>query len=229
MILMWARACRWNSALLMTDAISWSIVLGSRTLSSFLRIRRLPAKLEPVVGAGAGLARFFWFHGGTVCHRPVGVGAHVVSVFDADVAHLVGVDAGLAAGAGLGLGDVFGSGFAIGIDLSCLPGCSCGRSSGFSGPPVCVRSACIEPTRPTPSVSTFPSSLWSCSVAATALATMSLMPLPHSRSSWWYASRIFSFTSNHNVIHRHCAVCVSSMFAIFAMIWCSCASWRACC
>jgi hypothetical protein len=45
--------------LLIADAISWSILLGSGKLSSLLRIRRLSAMLEPVVRAVAGLPRFF--------------------------------------------------------------------------------------------------------------------------------------------------------------------------
>ena len=150
--------------------------------------------LEPVVGAGPGLASFFWFRGGTVSHRLVGggVGADVVAPLGADVALGVGVGAdlgaGAGAGAGFGFGDGFGFGFGFGfsvsIDLSCLPGCSCWRSSGFSGPPVRVRSACIEASRPAASVSALLSSFWPRSVAATALATMSVMPSPHSRSSW---------------------------------------------
>jgi len=126
--------------------------------------------LEPVVGAGPGLAGFFWFRGGTFSHRLVGVGvsADVVAPLGADVALGLGVGAGLGAGAGAGAGFGFGDGlefgfgfgfgFGVGIDLSCLPGCSCWRSSGFSGPPVWVRSACIEASRPAPSVSALLSS-----------------------------------------------------------------------
>jgi len=151
--------------------------------------------LEPVVGAGPGLAGFFWFRGGTIAHRLVGVGVSAdVAPLGADVALGVGVGAGLGAGAGggagagFGFGDGigfgFGIGFVVGIDLSCLPGCICWRSSGFSGPPVWVRSACIEASRLAPSVSALLSSFWPRSVAATSLATMSVMPSPHSRSSW---------------------------------------------
>jgi len=191
--------------------------------------------LEPVVGAGARLASFFWYRGGTVSHRLVGVGAgaDVVAPFSVDVALRVGVGVGAGSGAGARAGFGFGFGFGVGTDLSCLPGCSCWRSSGFFGSPVCVRSACIEASRPTPSVSAFLSSLWPRSVVATTLLTMSVMPLPHSTSSWWYASRFSSFSSNHIFIPRQCASCsavrVSSMFAIFAMVRCSCASSRACC
>jgi len=235
MIQMWAAASWWNSALLIADAISWSILLGSGTLSSLLRIRHLSAMLEPVVRAGAGLASFFWFRGGTVSHRLVGVGAgaDVVAPFGVDVALGVGVVVGAGFGAGAGARFGFGFGFGVGAELSCCPGCSCWSSSGLFGSPVCVRSAGIEASRPTPSVSAFISSLWPRSVVATTLLTMSVMPLPHSTSSWWYTSRFSSLSSNHVFIPRHCAscsvVCVSSMFAIFAMVRCSCASSRAGC
>jgi hypothetical protein len=126
-----------------------------------------------------------------------------------------------------------GLGFGVGIDLSFLLGYSCWRSSGFSGPPVWVRSACIVCSRPTPSVSAVLTSSWPRSVEATAYATMSVMPSTHSRSSWVYVCRIFSFSSNHDSLPRHCAscsaVCVYSMLASFAMVRCSCASSCACC
>jgi len=101
-ILMWAGACWWNNALLIADAISWSMLLGSGTLSSLLGIMRLSAMLEPVVGAGAGLVSFFWFRGGTISHCLVGVGADVVAPFGVDVA--LGVGVGVVFGTGLGLG-----------------------------------------------------------------------------------------------------------------------------
>jgi hypothetical protein len=163
MILMWAGGYWWNSALLIADSISWSILFGSGTLSSLLRIRRLSALLEPVVGAEARLAGFFWFRGGTISHRLVSVSADVIAPFGAAVALSVGVSVGVGAGlcacagfvfeVGLGFGFYFG--FGIGIYWSCLPvciccSCCCWCSSGFSGPPVCVRSACIEASRPTP-------------------------------------------------------------------------------
>jgi len=109
--------------------------------------------LEPIVGAGAGLASFFWFRGGTVSHRLVGVSAADVSPFGADMVLSVVVGAGLGAGTGFGFRVGSGFGFGIGTDLSYLPGYSCWRSSGSSGPPGWVRSACIEASRPTPSVS----------------------------------------------------------------------------
>jgi len=56
MILMWAGACWSKSALLIADAISGSMLLGSGTLSSVLRIKHQSAMLEPVGGAVAGLA-----------------------------------------------------------------------------------------------------------------------------------------------------------------------------
>jgi len=205
----------------------------SGTLSSLLRSGRLSAMLEPVVGARAGLAGVFWLCGGTVSHHLVGVGAADVASFGTDVVLGIGVGAGLGSGAHFGIEVGSGIGFGIGTDLSWVAACSCWRSSGSSGPPVWVRSACIEASRPTPSVSAFLSSFWSLPVAATTLATMSVMPLPHSRSSWWYASCIFSFSSNHDYFPRYCAsgsaVCVSGMFAMFETVRCSCASSRACC
>jgi len=93
------------------DAISWSKVLRSGTFSSLLRIIRLTAKLEPVVWAGAWLADFFWFHGGTVSHRLAGVGTDVVTAIDVDVVLGVGVGAGFD--------------FCFSFGSSCLPGCDC--------------------------------------------------------------------------------------------------------
>jgi len=182
--------------------------------------------LKPAVRAGVGLGGFLCLCGGTFSHRLVGVGA--------DVALSVGVGEGPRAGAGFSfwIGSGFGFGFSfsigIGIDLSCLPGCSFGLSSGFLGPPVCVRSACFEPSRPPPAVSAFLFSLWARSIAATTLATISMMSFPHGMSFWWYASHFSSFSSNHVFIPRHCAYCsavwVFSMVAIFEMVRCSCAS-----
>jgi hypothetical protein len=54
MILMWASAFWWKSALLIADAISWSILLQGSTLSSLLSLRRLSAMLDPAIGAGPG-------------------------------------------------------------------------------------------------------------------------------------------------------------------------------
>jgi len=213
MILMWAVACWSKSVLLMADDISWSILLGSGTLSSLLRVRCLSALLEPVVLAGAGQASFFWFHGGTVSHHVVNVGTDVVTFLGLDEAVAVGVVVGLGAGAG------FGIGFGFGFDLSCQPGCGCWCSSGFFGPSASVKSACIEASRPIPCVSSVLCSLWCRSIAATILVIMSMMPLPHSTSSWWYASRCSYLSCNHVFIARHCAsgsvVRVSSTCAIF--------------
>jgi len=52
MILMWAGAFCWKSALLIADDISWCIILESGTLSSLLNITRLSVMLDPAVGAG---------------------------------------------------------------------------------------------------------------------------------------------------------------------------------
>jgi len=233
MILMWAGACGWKSALLIADAISWSIILGSGTLWSVLRIRHLSAMLEPGVAAWAGLTSFPRFHGGTVSHSLVGVGTDVVTPFGVDVTLCISTGVGLGVCAGFGFRGRFGFGFGIGIDLGCLPGCSCSRSSGLFGPPVCVGAVCIEASRPIFSGSAFLFSLWSRSVAATTLTSKSMMPLPHSTSSWWYASCFSSFSSIHVFIPCHCASCsavgISSIFAIFAMVRCSCASSRAYC
>jgi len=207
LILMWVRASLWKSALSIADSISSSISLGSGTLSSRLRMAHQSAMLEHVVGAGAELASFVWFRGGSVSHRLVGVGIQVVAPFAADVALGVGVCAGLGAGDGFGFGDSFGFGCGMGMDVSWVPGGRCWRSSGFSGPPVWVRSWFITSFRPTPLVSAFLSSLWSRSVAATAIATMSLMPLLHCGSTWWYKFCIFFCSSNHNFVPRHCASC----------------------
>jgi len=102
------------------EAISWSIILGSGTLSSLHKIRRLSAMLAPVVGVGAGLASFCWFRGGTVSHCLDGVGPFAV-----DMALGTSVGAGLSAGARFGSVFGFGSGFGIGPDLGSLSGCSC--------------------------------------------------------------------------------------------------------
>jgi hypothetical protein len=113
---MWAEACWWNSALLIADPIPWSILLGSGTLSSLLRIGRLSAMLGPVVQAGAGLASFISFRDGTVSHSLVGVSAADVAPGSANVVHCVGVGAALGAGADFGFGVGFGFGFGIGTD-----------------------------------------------------------------------------------------------------------------
>jgi hypothetical protein len=59
MLQMWARACRWKNAVLIADAISWSIVLGGGTLLCLLTLRRHSAMLDPIVGGDPGLAGAF--------------------------------------------------------------------------------------------------------------------------------------------------------------------------
>lgn len=58
------------------------------------------------------------------------------------------------------------------------------------------------------------------------------MPFPHSKSSWWYALRCFSFCCRHIFIPRHCtycsAVCIFSILAKLPPARCSCDSFRAC-
>ena len=44
---MWAGACWWKSAVLTASAMSWSILFGSGTPSSCLKIRLLFAKRHP--------------------------------------------------------------------------------------------------------------------------------------------------------------------------------------
>jgi len=53
-IRMRAGALCWRSALLIADAISWSILLGGGTLLSLLDIRHLSAMLDSAVGEGYG-------------------------------------------------------------------------------------------------------------------------------------------------------------------------------
>jgi len=148
MMLISAVACWWKSALLLADAISWSILLGSGMLSSLFRIRNLPALLNMVVGAGAKLADIISFRGRTISHRQVGD--------DADFVTTVSLDGFLS----LSIGAGFYFGFGFGFGLSFIPDCSCWRSSGFSCPPVCVKSACIEASRLTPLVSALLVSFW---------------------------------------------------------------------
>jgi hypothetical protein len=91
--------------------------------------------LQPVVGAGPGLAGFFWFHSGTVYHHLIEIVVADVAPSTGDVVFGVGVGAGFCAGSCFRLGLAFGFGFGIRTDLSSLPGCSCWRSSCLSGPP----------------------------------------------------------------------------------------------
>jgi hypothetical protein len=183
-----------------------------------LRIRYPSAKLEPDVGAGAGLTSFDCFHGATVSHRLVGVSIDVVTT--------IGIDVFLSVGVGTGFGVRFDFG------LSCLLGCGCWCSSGFYIPLICVMSVYIEASRPMPLVSTLIYYLWPGSVASTVLETMPVMRMPHGKSSWWHVSCFSSLSFNHLYIPPHytscSAVCAYSMFAIFAMVRCSCVSLQAC-
>jgi len=56
MILIWAGACWWESALLIAEGVSWSIIMGSGTVSSHLGIRCLSARLNLVARVGCELA-----------------------------------------------------------------------------------------------------------------------------------------------------------------------------
>lgn len=75
MIRMWAGAICWNSAVLIANAISWSMLLPRGTLFSVLSIRRLSAMLDLAIGAGPGPkgALQFWARGGSVSHLVAGV------------------------------------------------------------------------------------------------------------------------------------------------------------
>jgi len=214
-----ARAWWWKSTLSISDTLSSSILLGSGTFSSLLRIRRLFAKLEPFVTAAAELPDSIWFGSGIVSHHPVCVGSVDKTIISIDVVLGVSVFA------------AFSSGFDI--CLCCLPGCSCWHSSGFSNTAVCITSLYTEAYRLAPSVSTFHSSLCPLSIAVITLVTMSLMSLPHSTSSWWYMSQISSLSPSYIFYTQHCAsnsaVCPLHMFAIFAMVCCSFASLQDCC
>jgi len=171
-----AGICYWKSALCVANAMSWSIMLGRLTVWSLFPIWRLSAMQEPVVGTGAaaGKAGFLSCHGCTVSHSLVDAGTDVVTTLGVDVV------------LGIGVNIVIGSWFRIcsGFALSSLPYCGCWHTSGDFGPPVYISSVCITPFRPTPSVSTLLSSLCHSCVAATILVTMSVMPLPRSKSSW---------------------------------------------
>jgi hypothetical protein len=143
MIPMWARACWLNCVLFITDVISWSISLGSGSLSSHFDIKHLSPRLDPAVRVGPGLARAFglWVRVWTVLHLLAEVGVRYDS----------------------------GSFCSSGCCFSCRLGLyfSCGCSWHFSGCPSCVEPACCEDSRPLLSwfaVLSFPCflTLWEC-------------------------------------------------------------------
>jgi len=72
--------------------------------------------LKPAIGAGPGLAAFFWFRGRTVSHRlvDIGIGTDVVAPLGANVALGVRVGAGFGAGASAGAAFGFGDGLGFG-------------------------------------------------------------------------------------------------------------------
>jgi hypothetical protein len=88
----------------MADVISWSIILGSGTLSSLLRIRLLPTTLEPVVRGADGLSVFFWFRCGTISHGLVGDSPADITPSADYVVFGVRGGAALSGGAGFGFG-----------------------------------------------------------------------------------------------------------------------------
>jgi len=215
MILMWAGAFLWKSALLIADAISWSILLESSTLSSLLNMRRVSAILDPAVGAvpGPGLTGALWLlsRGGTVSHRLAGVGA----------------DFGLGADHGLG------------CSLSCRLGfgfwCSCWS---FSGLPSRVVSACCDASSSPPSVLavillSFCRTSWPGATPFMTFAIMFVMPAPHSLSSSWQASHFCSLSCIHAIIPCHCVSSQAARdchrLASCWTFWCSCISFCDCC
>jgi hypothetical protein len=115
-------------------------------VSSPGRIRHLSAILEPVVGAGAGLASLVWYHGVTVSHHLVGRHAKVAVPFDVDVALSFHVIGSLWARRGFSFGSSVG--FGIGLHLSYHAGCSGWRYSALHGQLVSVRSAVIQASCP---------------------------------------------------------------------------------
>ena len=139
MTLLWAGAFWWKRTLLIADAISWTIILESGTLSSALSIRLLSAILDPTVGAGPGPrpglgptgALWLSARGGTVSHRLAGVG--------------VGAYFGL----GTGWGFWCSWSCSLGLGFGCC--CCCGCSRSF-GPSSRIVSACGESSTPPPSV-----------------------------------------------------------------------------
>jgi len=76
-ILMWASAFRWESALLIGDSISWFTVFRSVILSSILNIRCLCAMLDPAIGQGPGPSGSLSLQarGGTLSSHLEGLGA----------------------------------------------------------------------------------------------------------------------------------------------------------
>jgi len=221
MIVMWAGACWWKRALLIADGISWSILLGSGTLSSLFTIRHLSDMLYPVVRAGLGPVGAF---GLCVCGWPV--------------SHLL---AEIGVGLGWGLGSCRGSGCSVSSSLGLGFCCCC--SWCFSGPPSCVAPACCEVCRPPPSclaVSSRPSFLPSWAGAASrtlawasSSTVMSTMPVLHGTLSLWRSSHFISLSSSHTFMTSHCASscagCASCILAILSMVWCSWVTSRARC
>jgi len=88
------------------------------------------AILDPIVRAGAGLACFFWFCGGTVSHCLVHVGAEEIAPFGANVLLSLTVRAGLRSGAGFRCGVLIVFGFGSGIDVAAF------RAAGVCAPVV---------------------------------------------------------------------------------------------
>jgi len=212
MILMWAGACWWKSALMIADAITWSILMGGGTLSYLLEIRCLSAMLNRVVRAGPGPTEDFW-----LCVRGWTV-SHVLS----------GIGVGLRVGLGLCRGSGCSMSCSLGLGLGF--GYCCGWR--FSGSPSCVAPVCCEATMPPLSclaVSCLLSYLapWAGAASHTlpfssTSAVMAAMPIPHCTSSLWCSSHFVSLSSSHSFMASHCtssrAWCASSIASILSIV-----------
>jgi len=222
MIQMWAGACRWKSALLIADAISWSILLWGGTLVSLLKIRRLSAMFDPVIGVGPGPPGNFWLciRGCAISHCLAGTGVSI----------------------GLGFGLCRSSGCRVNCSFSLGLGFGCCGSWRFSGSASCIVPACWEATRPPPSclvVSSHPSVLafWSCAALCTVAlvstsVVMSVMLVPQSTLSLLRSSHFDSQSSSHSFMLSHWAsspaVCASNILVIWSIVWCSWVTSRDC-
>jgi len=218
-IWMWAGAFRWESALLIADAISWSIMFGRGTSLSLLTIRRPSAMLDPDSGSGPGPADALclWFRGCTQSHL------------------LAGVDLGSGLGSCCWLDCCLSRSLGLGLGCCCI---WC-----FSGLPRCIAPACCEASRPLPSclavsfVSTFVTSQVSTASPTWAFAStfpvMFTMLAPYSTLSLWRLSHFVSLTSGHSFMLRHCtssrATCAFKILAILSIGLCSWVTSHTCC
>jgi len=185
MILMWACAFWWKSALLIGDAMSLSIVLWSGILSYLLNIKHLSAIFDPPIRAGRGHIRTLWIlaPGGTVSHQLVGLGV------DFGLGSCCGWACSLSCCLGLGW---------------CCSWCPC------SSPPSCIESGCFQSSSPPLSIL----AVLSLSVSGTSWPSASpfmifpimfLLHTRHTLSSSWLASNFSYLCCIHVIIPSHCA------------------------